>query len=169
MTYRIRTNVPVNLFCTCWEANPHGAGVWLDTSSYPIPVCAAGFCGQRFLSVWINVPLQQTAGDVSPLPHLDRILLKCGEKWSRAPSLLPPDHMEYWHLSVPTEWVPLHGWNSKFWPDYAGNKCCQGLSLSWSGKRKCCSFPEPDTVVQFCRAEIFWWARRGDNQLAGCS
>lgn len=62
---RIRTNVPENLFCTCWEADPHRARAWLDTSSYQIPVCAAGFCGQRLLLVWINVPLQ-AAGVVSP-------------------------------------------------------------------------------------------------------
>lgn len=96
----------------------------------------------------------------------------CAEKWTKVKQSSQP--AATWprralHLTVPTVRVPLHGWNSKFRTDYAGSKSCQGLSLFLSGKGKCCSFPEPDTVAQFCRPEIFWWARGGDNQLAGRS
>lgn len=88
MTYRIN-EIQNKDKCTCkpvlhllGSQSPRSWGL-VGHQLLPNPVCAAGFYGQRFLSLGINVPLQQTAGVISPLPHLDRILLKSGEKWRK--------------------------------------------------------------------------------------
>lgn len=154
---RIRTNRHANLFFPCWEADPLRAGLgWipaLTKSWYVLLVCVVCIMGLDkcvVVNYWYCVPL----------PCLNSIVLRKAGQSSQSAAIWP--HIGHWHLMV--------GWvlSSKFRPDYAGNKCCQGLSLCSSGKRKCCSCPKPDTVAQFCRPEIFRWAWEDDNQLAGC-
>lgn len=146
---RIRTNTHANLFCPCWEADPPRAGLgWIPalTKSWYAPLVSAarglysGLDKCAFANYWCCLPL----------PRLNCIVLRKVGQSSQSAAIR--QRVEHRHLTV--GWVLLHRCSSKFWPDYAGNKCCQGLSLYSSGKRKCCSFPKPDTVAQFCRPDI---------------
>lgn len=147
---RIRTNTHANLFCPCWEADPPHLElglVLLLKSWYELLVSVArglhsvlDKCG--LANCWCGLPL----------PPLNSVVLrKVGQ--SSQPAAIR-QRVEHRHLRMGR--FLLHRCNSKFWTDYAGSECCQGLSLYSSGKRKRCSFPKPDTVAQFCRPEVFW-------------
>lgn len=159
---RIRTNIYASLCCPCWEADPPKAGLgWipaLTKSWYALLASVAGG-----LHSGLDKRAFANCRCCLPLPHLDSTVLRRMEQ--SPPSAAIQQRVEHQHLAV--GWVLLHRWNSKFQPDYAGNKHCQGLSLYSSGRRKCWSFPKPDTVARFCRPEIFWWTWEDDNQLAG--
>lgn len=133
---RIRTNIHA-MFRPCWEADPPSAGLgWVPAliKSWCVLLVSvaralrSGLDKRAFAKCWCCLPLPRLTGTG---------LRKVGQS-SR--SAAARQRVEHRHPTV--GWVLLHRCDYKFWPDYAGNKRCQGLSLYSGGKRKCCSFPK---------------------------